>query len=323
MSQRIKDLLKQLPEIYQDVELDGTRFAKGRRNCAKRWDLIKDHIGPHDVVLDVGSSLGYFSHKIATEYPDSLVISFESEPKMCAIQAEIFRREGIYNVVVCNQRLTLMDLEYWTKYVDCFDTILALSVLHHYPPGSVHAVFDQLRGLSPRILGEGPAEKEVKACGGQAKDDTLEIEKSGVNILGKVPSHLSRHKRKVWLDQAGDNSRLTIYRPDLDAYFGVSHDDRHKFKLLWNGHWSLNDKRMIPGINAYNLSKFSVVWPEPKWWTAQAIGAYGGLDFKSDVRPWNLLVTSTGLRAIDFMTKFPAGDPAKFNMTDFSKYLSF
>ena len=319
MSQKIKDLLKRIPEVYQDVELNGTVIAKGRRNCAKRWKLIKDHIGPHDVVLDVGSSLGYFSHKIATEYPDSLVISFESEPEMCQIQAEIFRQEGIYNVVVCNARLIPEELDRWVKHVDCFDTVLALSVLHHYEPGTVKDVFNNLRKLAPKIIGEGPAKREIEACGGEAKEETLKIEKSADRVLGKVKSHLGLYMRSVWMSLTGTEPWETIDRDGLDAYFGVSHDDRNKFNLQYHGHWELNGKRMVPGVNAHNLKYFDVVWPEPAWWSAQAIGAYKGLDFKSDVRWWNLLMTSTGLKAIDFMTKFPAGDPAEFRKNDYRK----
>src|SRR3990167_3535562 len=133
----MQDLIYQLEEVYQDIELNGEIVAKGLRDCEERWNIIKDRIGPHDVVLDLGSSLGYYSKKIAQTYPDCLVISFESDPIMCQIQAKMFQEEGIYNVVVCNYRLGKDDLIKWSRCVEMFDVVLVLAVLHHFPSDDV------------------------------------------------------------------------------------------------------------------------------------------------------------------------------------------
>ena len=128
----MKNLLNKLPEQYQDVEI-GDKVYKGIRDCEQRWKLIKDRIRPHSVVFDIGSSLGYFAHKIAKEYPDSLVVSFEKDNDsgraMVDIQKKIFKEEGIYNVVVCYHRLTKEDIERWLKHVEFVDTILLMSSL--------------------------------------------------------------------------------------------------------------------------------------------------------------------------------------------------
>lgn len=303
------DLIKQLPEIYQDVEYQGKTW-KGLRDCEERWNLIKDHIGPHDVVLDLGSSLGYYSKKIAQTYPDSLVISFESDPVMCEIQKRIFEDEGIYNVVVCNYRLGAEDLIKWNGHVEIFDTVLALAVLHHFPAEDVEKVWDAINNIGVGVIGESTADNENEACGGGAKKIANDCIKGKVYELGQIKSHLGDYQRNLW------STANFIHKIGADAFFGVSHPDRHRFEVE-NG--KINGKYIIKGINVWNLLHFNIVWPKPNWWRVQARKAYESLEWKSDVRAWNLLVTSTGLKAIDFSTKFPEGDQAEYKSEDLDK----
>lgn len=309
----ILKLIDKLPEVYQDIKFNGELLAKGVRDCQDHWTTIRERIGSHDVVLDLGSSVGYYSHKIAQEFPDSLVISFESDPIMCQIQREIYKAEGIYNVVVCNHRLSADDLRLWVKYVDCFDTTLALAVLHHYPEDEVSSVFNNLRVLSGQIIGEVPASEEVEACGAGAKTEALKIAEDQQRI-GSFSSHLGDYKRNLWVTKHAQIDRL-----GLDAFYGVAHMDRHKFDLTWDKEWRINQKRIIPGVNVWNLLHYNIVYPLEHWWIKQAQKAYDSLRFKSDVRPWNLLVTSRGLLPIDYMTKFPLRDPAEFKRADIIK----
>ena len=303
----MQDLIDKLPEQYQDIEYQGKTW-KGLRDCEERWNLIKDHIRPHDVVLDLGSSLGYYSKKIATTYPDSLVISFESDPVMCEIQAKMFEDEGIYNVVVCNYRLGASDLNKWENHVEVFDTILAFAVLHHFPVEDVGLVMELLLSSEALIVENGT---EEKACGGDAKQrvkeklDTMEGE-----WLGDVKSHLDG-EREICRYDGG-----LSHRNNLDAFFGVSHPDRHKFEIK-DG--KINGKNIIKGVNVWNLLHFNIVWPKPNWWKVQARKAYESLEWKSDVKAWNLLITSTGLKPIDYLTKFPEGDQAEYKPEDLEK----
>lgn len=319
MKDLIEALIEALPEQYQDVRY-GAGTLRGKRDCSARWRLIEPSIRPHDVVMDLGSSLGYYSHRIAKGNPGSLTVSFESEPGMCAVQKEIFRSEGIYNVVVCQHRLSRADLEKWVKHVDCFDVVLALSVLHHFPAGDVEDVFDHLMELSGEVVGEIPPEGEREvACGGEAaaRIGSALVRKSVTYVhLGEVPSHLGDYRRKIWMTHLP-----YLTRSGLEGYFGVSHGGRHKFLLSrrWPSPWLLNARGMIGGINVWNLLHFNVVWPPSAWWRAQARAAYECLEFKSDVRPWNLLITPTGLKAIDHTHVYPEGDQAEYGPGDLER----
>ena|SRR3990167_445853 len=307
----ILKLIPQLSEGYQDIELKGELLAKGKRECQERWDLIKDHIKPHDTVLDLGSATGYFSKKIAQTYPDSLVISFESDPIMCQIQSLMYEAEGIYNVVVCNYRLGKEDILRWLKHTEVFDVLLALSVLHHYQERDAGLVWEGLQSMFPMIIGEFPSSNETPACGGIVKEKLQDIFKfTTVTIIGTVPSHLGEYQRKLWIKDTPDK------RLGLDAFFGVSHPDRHRFEIK-DG--KINGKHIIKGINVWNLLHFNIVWPKPMWWKVNARAAYESLEFKSDVKPWNLLVNSTGIKAIDFTTKFKENDKASYHPKDLEK----
>lgn len=299
------DKIKSLPELYQNVEVNDKLIRKGVRDCQGRWDLIKEYISPHDVIIDIGSYAGWFSQKIAKIYPDSLVISFESDPLLCDIQKWIFKKEGIYNVVVCNYRLSKDDLVKWVNHVDIFDVSLLFSVLHHFPVEDLDDVWQAIKKLSLMQLCDMATNEDEKACGGDSKQKAIDLVTKGidVNLIGETKSHLSDLKRPLY-----KVSGLHI-RKDLDAFFGVNHHDRHKFEVIGN---MINGKHIIKGVNVWNLLHFNIVWPEPKWWQVQATAVYKCLDFKSDVRPWNLLFTSTGLKAIDTQTKFPKGDQAEY-----------
>lgn len=302
-SMLLNRLLKRLPEQYQDISFNG-KLYKGRRECSKRFDLIAPLFQPHDTVMDLGSSLGYYSHRLAKFLPDTLIVSFESDPIMVEIQKKIFKEEGIYNVIVCQHRLEAKDLVKWASCVEFFDKVIALSVLHHYPYPEVATAYNSLLTLSDNIIGEIPHKDEEKACGFETTKKMWQMlgEKT---VLGTCVSHLDGD-REIWV------KTNTVKREKLDAFIGVEHEDRHRFTAHEN---TLNGKHIIKGLNLWNLHQFNIQWPDPKWWHSQIKSAYT-MDKKSDVKPWNLLVTSNGLRAIDFSTSFPQGDQAYYKEGD-------
>lgn len=285
-----KDLIAQLPEVYQPITVNGETLAEGNRDCQKRWGIIKPQIKPHDVILEFGSATGYFTQRIAKEYPDSLIISVESDPIMCQIQAKTFEAEGIYNVVVCQHRLSPDDLVKWSRHTEEFDVVLSMAVLHHYPAELVSPVFEALKDLGKVIINEIPPLEETQAYGQDAIKQLHKMLPEG-QWLGSTQSHLG-HERDINLYLGNKKQE------NLDAFFGVSHPDRHRFTIE-DG--KLNGRHMIAGVNVWNLLHFNIVYPYPQWWVSQARSAYESITgFKSDVRPWNLLVTSTGLKAIDY-----------------------
>lgn len=314
MKKKIVSLAEKFENIYQDIELDGEKIARGKRACRKRWDMIKPHLKNHDVIMDIGSALGYFTHKIAKELPDSLTVSFEADPKACEIQKKIYEHEGIYNLVLCQHKLKKSDLDKWINCVEMFDVILALSVLHHYPKNLVRSVLKNLCKLTPLLIGEVPHPSEEGAPGKASAEIVRKLIRHKVKWIGSTSSPHSSSTRGIWIKSCNPSRR------ELDGYFGVSHKNRNKYNLRHkDGEWLLNNKSIIHGVNVWNLLHFNVIWPPPSWWKTQARAAYDALIEKSDVRPWNLIFTSTGLKAIDYANYFPRGEHGKYKLSDLKK----
>ena len=71
--------------------------------------------------------------------------------------------------------------------------------------------------------------------------------------------------------------------------------------------WILdNSKKLKVGVNAWNLLHYNIVYPASEWWQRNSVDSYKKLLEKghnvTDVRPWNLIITPSGLEVIvDFL----------------------
>lgn len=316
-----------LAEIYQDIELEGQVIWKGKRDCAGRWEVIKKQIKPGMVIFDLGSSTGYFTIKIAKEFPSCLVISMECMHAEANLQRELLNFEDLHNVVLLKHRLTVEDLLEWIKCVESIDLLLAVSVLHHFPTESTLDVLGHLSRMIPEIVAEIPEVEESEACGQGAIrhlapfKDVLEMHYPSVKALGKFKSHLGDNERSVW------KARKILSRGGLLAYWNSPNTiKRHTISKV-AGEWKIDDKKkFIAGVNVWTLLQFNPIWPEPGWWQNQAL--YGlkivriTHNYISDIRPWNMLMTSKGLEFFDITDKFPKGDQAEFRETDIDKLVT-
>ena len=64
---------------YQDIFINGETVATGYRMCAERYEAIKKVLDKYKrpiTVLDIGASQGYFSFRIASDYPSVCGDSF-------------------------------------------------------------------------------------------------------------------------------------------------------------------------------------------------------------------------------------------------------
>ena len=320
----LKFLVEKLPEIYQPVEVfDKVQFP-GKRDCADRWEVIKGKIKPDSVVLDLGSSTGYFTRKIAKEFPSTLVVSMECGEAEAAVQKEILRAEGLFNVVLLNHRLTVEDMRKWGNCVEGIDTLLALSVFHHFPAEAVLDILQVFSRMIPEVLAEVPTPLEADACG-QATVSVLDpfeqVLQSYYPVIAPLVSsrsHLGDFKREVV------QGSKVVSRGGLLAYWDCPNTiKRHTISKV-GGEWKVDKKdKYVSGVNIWSLLHMNPIWPEPEWWQAEARRAFSDVraahDYISDIRPWNMLMTAKGLTFFDVTDKFPKGDQAEFRLTDIDK----
>lgn len=319
-----KPFVEDLPEIYQDIEIGGEVVWQGKRECASRWEAIKDKIKPNSVVLDLGSGTGYFAIRIAKEFPSVLVVSVECMGPEAALQQELLNYEELYNVVLLNHRLTLQDFQKWGACVEGIDLALALSVLHHFPPHTVLDILQILSRMVPEVIAEVPTPLESDVCG-QAVVHILdpfgEIFKSyypATISLGSFRSHLGDYERTIWY------GKKIVSRGGVLAYWDCPNTiKRHSVNKV-GGEWKVDQKdEYIPGVNVWSLLHLNPIWPLPEWWQKEARIAFdrirGAYDYISDIRPWNMLMTVDGLTFFDVTDEFPKGDQAEFRLTDIDK----
>ena len=103
---KLKELISKVSALYQDIEIEGLFLAKCTRvTCPARWDMIKPHLKDNSVMVDVGSDLGYFTQRIAQNFKNSVIISFEHNSRTAEVQKEIFKQLELFNAVVCNYKL--------------------------------------------------------------------------------------------------------------------------------------------------------------------------------------------------------------------------
>ena len=201
----ITELASEFGEIYQDVEVKGKLVLKGVRDCEDRWEMIKYLIDPNSVVLDLGSSYGYFARKIATEIPGTLVLSFERDKKSAYLQRELLRQENITNVILLHSDLSFESLLRWVKTVEAIDTVLALSVLHNYEPEKIKNVIKLFNSFARHIILEMPNEKETNAVGHDTVMALSPLEKTlrsiypVANKIGEVKSHVQDVNRLMYI----------------------------------------------------------------------------------------------------------------------------
>ena len=135
----VESFLQKYPEpVYQDLVVNGEIYRIGTDDCESRYGMIKPVLdrleGPFSV-LDVGAAQGYFSFRIARDYPQSVCVMVDSDDTsyyahhgsmlrdLCAMNRDLT------NVVHLDRRLDLADVSYLNG-AEHFDVVLALLVVH-------------------------------------------------------------------------------------------------------------------------------------------------------------------------------------------------
>lgn len=136
---------------YQDLWRDGTLVARGRRDCAARYQLIRPalegRLGRGFTVADVGGWDGYFGIRLAEDL-DAQATNVDRRSRNLPIRHRV------------------LDVTADTVHkIGAHDAILALSILHHMDDWQ--AVYEALRAQSRLLIVEAAHPDEA----GTAKVD--------------------------------------------------------------------------------------------------------------------------------------------------------
>jgi 2-polyprenyl-3-methyl-5-hydroxy-6-metoxy-1,4-benzoquinol methylase len=120
-------------ERYQDEWVRGKVIVKGERECEHRYSIIKSFVqqyqGPF-TLLDIGANIGYFSFRIAEDFPDSIVVAVEGNPRFLKKLLEVAEKNNRDNVIVIGKKLSVENISRLAE-LEHFDVVLGMSVIHH------------------------------------------------------------------------------------------------------------------------------------------------------------------------------------------------
>jgi SAM-dependent methyltransferase len=133
-------------------------------------------------VLDLGANAGYFSFRIAEDFPAATVIAIDDKP----VLRDLAAANAHGNVVVVPRRLDAATL---ARLACCeqIDVVLALNVLHHMERAGDALVMLGL--LAFHVVVETPAAGEDRAANARHHGTLAALAAAGREI-GRFPSHL-------------------------------------------------------------------------------------------------------------------------------------
>ncbi len=130
---KISNFFETYPKHYQDICIGEEIFSIGHNICEQRFELIKPVLESFDnsfSVLDLGACEGYFSFRIARQFPAYCHMIeggvYKDKPNKLL---ELCKLNNDLNVTLLNSKLTLSSLDNLENN-DHFDLVLAFLVVH-------------------------------------------------------------------------------------------------------------------------------------------------------------------------------------------------
>jgi SAM-dependent methyltransferase len=313
--ERLGELLSEI-EVYQDVLINGSLLRKGKRSCDDRYECIKNFIKPHEgrfTVLDIGANLGFYSLKIAQDFPSSFVVMVQP------------RKEGKALREICelntstNKRLLLLDclldLDKISKLSGCehFDYILCNNVLHHFGP-DWQKMYENIKKMCKYLIAETPPPEDRGSSG---QEYLLNIH----NALNQEASLISEEKFQRHTDEAA-HSRFYFFefsdvsrkpfpyynfpieqlRTHSVSYEHVYEDGKRFFR---KGSSANKEKlKYIHGVNLFTFLSLNGTFPPKETLLDKVSKEKISTDYKwdnthSDIFLWNFILNEN-LNLIDF-----------------------
>lgn len=330
------DITKHGYELYQDVFINGKTVQKGVRNCKERYDVIKSIVSKYKrpiTVLDLGASQGYFSLRIAHDFPHATCVMVEGDngsyPLTARQLSEICQENTqLNNIIFLRRKFTLQDLQ---RLGECehFDVVLAFNIIHHFPQ-DWNQVAQAIFNLGDTILIENPPVEPVAAPwsnhirkgvsnmilaqGGrriaQVERHTSKDRKSNIFLMNNNKTHIFR---TMWFAPRVDTPGA--YRIPKGPY--VIKSNFHQKHLVKTDHYPRKKVVSIPwkrGINLMTYKMLNGVFPRPPQ-IKQAIRNLSTIK-SNDWMPNNMIMQGRNIEMID--TNDPAHD-IDWNRISFSQ----
>jgi SAM-dependent methyltransferase len=282
---------------YQDIIKHGKVTKKGQRECDSRYLVIKEHLRKFQrpfTMLDIGANLGYFSFRIACDFPESICVMIEDHysEKLKTLCEE----NNLTNIIFLKQKVNSKLLE---KIADCehFDVVLALNVVHHI--GDVENTLSAIEKIGETVIIETPHYSDEGSCGKEHLETIYNhIDKNYIkigsfsrhtssqycSIMGIITHKKSNLKLKFWDSSKLINDNL-IFIDATDTLKLFSHKEKNEIR-----EW-------IPGINLRTYQYLNGMYPS-RVKIAELLDQFKNIEH-TDLTPWNIIISGKKLNYID------------------------
>ncbi|HEY5315010.1 MAG TPA: class I SAM-dependent methyltransferase, partial [Pirellulales bacterium] len=130
MPQTIDARLLNRAGVYQDVRWAGQTLARGRRDCNRRWELIRPLLPARGALLDVGSNFGWFGLAACETFADYVVASVEADEQSAGVQRQVLQSHALRRIALLTHPAGSRLADVFARSGQRFDAVLCLSVLH-------------------------------------------------------------------------------------------------------------------------------------------------------------------------------------------------
>lgn len=174
---------------YQDELEDGIVVTEGRvPEQEKRYQIIKKYIAKYNrpiTAIDLGASQGYYSLRLAQDFPASTFVMVEEDPYLKTI---CHKNKKLSNIIFLNKRINIKELEELGA-CEHFDVVLALQVIH-WSLDAWKETTNAIINLGDMIFIELPPKEETTAIGGiYLSDINTYCVDLGSDIIAQFPRH--------------------------------------------------------------------------------------------------------------------------------------
>jgi SAM-dependent methyltransferase len=287
-------------EQYQDIWIKGN-INKGIRECSSRYEAIKPYLEKFKrpfTVLDIGANLGYFSFRIASDFPNSTCVMIEND--YGKVLTELAELNDLKNVIVLNTTVNVNILERLAD-TEHFDVVLALNVIHHI--GRVDDSISAIERIGETIIVETPSPDDSGSCGQKYLGDIFSHVSENYEHLGAFSRHTSKTSKSIMgvFKHMKSHIRKKYWDSDYRGDLGIENiniESTTDYKTYSNIRSGGKEARpWISGINFRTFQYLNGTYPLQ----LNLIDALKKLDLKNhcDVAPWNIIISGQNLTLID------------------------
>ncbi len=295
-------------EQYQDIIVNNVVMSKGIRACDSRYRALQHHVlnlyKRPITVLDIGAAQGYFSFRIAHDYPATCVMiegnynerfhTADQLLELCKLNTHL------HSIIFLRKKITPAELEVLGK-CEHFDIVLAFNIIHHFGHEWQRAA-QAILNLGDNIIIETPSAQDAIALNNSyvAPLEKFLLAQNGVTI-----AQTSRHTdptakaKMLWFKQNRNYLQKSYWFAHEHSPANTPFIIESNFVTKMFFKKKMN-KRYIwhQGINLFTFKVLGGIFPVQQT-IYEKLLQFSGIQH-GDLLPWNIIIQGEDLVLIDY-----------------------